>query len=369
VASNWLESLGIDVTDEQCIAPFSDKGNRNMETRHNRDTALDEEVLEALTRLESHVNHVSSAGAYVLDAYFGWPGLPDGTRLPEALIERFAGINIKLTSAAKRRIGGSYSSTMPMEGESGGGESVAGGEGGEEAKETGEDTDVVVVGVSSPTAVSPPPATSRSTNVKGKEGRQLLPLAEGTVIEDFKTFTDAVEVLDDLYDKAMAEGRGKLLPILMNRSKAQLLFCMQSCEKRIEEMAVSVRNIAHHKQTIDRIRRDIAVIKEHYLPAQEPILYKKVNDVHLQIKMIQALDEKMEMLAGKMESFDRQFKVVFEELHKNLIEALNGENSVKEAKEQVEEAREKFERSGRMFKSASQQSFFKELQPAKKKGH
>ena len=52
-------------------------------------------------------------------------------------------------------------------------------------------------------------------------------------------------------------------------------------------MAASVRNIVHHKQTIERIRRDIAVIKEQYLPAQEPVLHKKIADVHLQIKMAQ----------------------------------------------------------------------------------
>ena len=50
---------------------------------------------------------------------------------------------------------------------------------------------------------------------------------QGFVIEDLKTFTDAVEMLDDLYDRALAEGKGKLMPLLMNRSKAQLLFCMQ----------------------------------------------------------------------------------------------------------------------------------------------
>ena len=52
-------------------------------------------------------------------------------------------------------------------------------------------------------------------------------------------------------------------------------------------MAASVRNILHHKQTIERIRRDIAVIKEHYLPAQEPVLAKKQADIKLQIKMAQ----------------------------------------------------------------------------------
>ena len=52
-------------------------------------------------------------------------------------------------------------------------------------------------------------------------------------------------------------------------------------------MALSVRNILHHKQTIERIRRDIAAIKEHYLPAQEPVLTKKQADIQLQIKMAQ----------------------------------------------------------------------------------
>ena len=56
-------------------------------------------------------------------------------------------------------------------------------------------------------------------------------------------------------------------------------------------MALSVRNILHHKQTIERIRRDIAAIKEHYLPAQEPVLTKKQADIQLQIKMAQVLDE------------------------------------------------------------------------------
>jgi len=211
-------------------------------------------------------------------------------------------------------------------------------------------------------------ASGKSPFIRTKDGRTILPLSEGFVIEDLKTFTDAVEMLDDLYDRALAEGKGKLMPLLMNRSKAQLLFCMQSCEKRIEEMAASIKNILHHKQTIERIRRDIAVIKEQYLPAQEPVLHKKEADVHMQIKMAQALEEKMEMLAGKMESFDRQFKVVFEDLQKNLQEALKGENKVSDAKEGVEEAIQKFEKSGRLFKSASQQSFFKDLQPRKKEG-
>ena len=72
-----------------------------METRHSRDSALDAEVLEALTRLEAHVNHVSGAGAYVLEMYFGWPGLPDGTKLPDALADRFAELSIKMTSNKK----------------------------------------------------------------------------------------------------------------------------------------------------------------------------------------------------------------------------------------------------------------------------
>ena len=47
------------------------------------------------------------------------------------------------------------------------------------------------------------------------------------MIEDLKSFTEAVEVLDELYDRALAESKGKLAPLLLNRSKAQLLFCMQ----------------------------------------------------------------------------------------------------------------------------------------------
>ena len=97
-----------------------------MEQRHARDTALDEEVVEALTKLETHVNHVSGAGAYVLDVYFGWPGLPDGTKLPESIKERFASLNLKLASTSRRR---GPPSVMPLFTVGGG---VEGGEGGAE---------------------------------------------------------------------------------------------------------------------------------------------------------------------------------------------------------------------------------------------
>ena len=86
------------------------------------------------------------------------------------------------------------------------------------------------------------------------------------------------------------------------------LWICQSCEKRIEEMAASIKNILHHKQTIERIRRDIAVIKEQYLPAQEPVLHKKEADVHMQIKMAQVRSSgilQMRLLADARRSTER----------------------------------------------------------------
>ena len=92
------------------------------------------------------------------------------------------------------------------------------------------------------------------------------------------------------------------------------LWICQSCEKRIEEMAASIKNILHHKQTIERIRRDIAVIKEQYLPAQEPVLHKKEADVHMQIKMAQVRSSgilQMRLLADARRKYGKMYCMMF----------------------------------------------------------